>query len=204
VLDAVPLSATGIGLDSDFAAITHGRSLAKGRGRTERVELRHADARTESPARADAGICIGASQIWGPPVEEAQPLDYAAALTALRARVPHGGRVLYGESIWSQPPTPQATAPLAGRDDEYVTLPELLELAVRHGFAPVQVHDASLDEWDHLESGYSARYARWLAAHDADHADSGEVPQRAARQRSAYYSGYRGTLGFAHLALIAV
>lgn len=85
---------------------------------------------------------------------------------------------VHGESIWSQPPTPRATASLVGRD-EYVTLPELLELAVANGFAPLQVHEASRDEWDTFESGYSAAYARWLADHDADHEDRGEVKQRA-------------------------
>ncbi len=125
-------------------------------------------------------------------------------LSALRALVPRGGRVLYGESIWSQPPTPAATAPLAGRDDEYVTLPELLELTVARGFAPLQVHEATQDEWDHFESGYSARYARWLAHHDTDHPERGEVLQRAAQQRSAYFRGYRGILGLAYLGLVAV
>lgn len=137
-------------------------------------------------------------------MDDAQPLDHAAALSALRALVPPGSRVLHGESICSQPPTPRATAPLAGRADEYVTLPELLELAVAHGFAPVQVHEASQDEWDTFESGYSACYARWLATHDADHANGAEVQQWAARQRSAYFHGYRGVLGLAYLGLVAV
>lgn len=203
VLDAVP-AATGIGVDTDLQAITYGRGLAKTRGTSGRVELRCADARTGSPAAADAVICIGASQIWGPPVADAQPLDYAAALNALRALVPRGVRVLYGESIWSQPPTPAATAPLAGRDDEHVTLPELLELTVARGFAPLQVHEATQDEWDHFESGHSARYARWLAHHDTDHPDRGEVLQRATQQRAAYLRGYRGILGLAYLGLVAV
>lgn len=203
VLDAVP-SATGIGVDTNADAITHGLDLADSRGMAGRVELHCADARTGSPEAADAVICIGASQIWGPPVEDAQPLDYTAALSALRALVPRGSRVLYGESIWSQPPTPAATAPLAGRADEHVTLPELLELAADHGFAPLQVHEASLDEWDAFESGYSARYARWLAHNDADHPDRDEVLQRAAQQRSSYFGGYRGVLGLAYLGLIAV
>lgn len=39
VLDAVP-SATGIGVDADPAAITHGHSLAESRATAGRVELR--------------------------------------------------------------------------------------------------------------------------------------------------------------------
>lgn len=118
--------------------------------------------------------------------------------------MPRGGRVVHGESIWSQPPTPAATAPLAGRDDEHVSLPELLELAVDHGFAPVAVHETSQDEWDVFESGYAARYARWLASHDVDHPGRVEVLRRAARQRFACFGGYRGILGMAYLGLVAV
>lgn len=196
-------SVTGIGVDTDMKAITHGRSLAMSRGLSGRVELRCADVRTDSPTTADAVFCIGASHIWGPPVEQAQPLDYAAALRALRATVSGGGRVVYGESIWSRPPTPQAIAALAGRDDEYIPLSELIALAVQHGFAVEHVHEASQQEWDFFEAGHSVRYTRWLANHESDHTDVDEVRQRAERQRSDYIEGYRGVLGFAYFGLIA-
>lgn len=203
VLEAVP-AAHGVGVDSKQTSIDHGRDLAVRRGLAERVQLHCADARTHAPAAADAVICVGASQIWGPPVEQAQPLDYSAALSALRDLVPRAGRVLYAESIWTQPPTPVAIAPLAGRVDELVTLPELLEIVAGHGFAPLQVHQADLDEWDVFESGYAAPYARWLVTHDRDDPDAEEVRQRAANQRSAYFGGYRGIFGFAYLGLIAI
>ena len=179
VLEAVP-AARGVGVDSGQGSIEHGRALAARRGLAERAELRCADARTGAPEKADAVICAGASQIWGPPVEAAQPLDYSAALSALRDLVPRGGRVLYAESIWTKPPTPAAIAPLAGREDELVTLPELLEIAAGHGFAPLQVGQADLDEWDVFESGYAAPYARWLATHAPDDPDAGEVRRLAA------------------------
>ena len=131
-------------------------------------------------------------------------MPYAAALAALRSLVHRGGRVVYGDGIWSRPPTPAAVAPLAGRDDEFRTLGEVAELAVEAGFAPLAVHEASLDEWDVFESGYAAGYARWLAEHDADDPEADEVRELAERQRSAYFSGYRGMLGLGYLELLAV
>ena len=202
VLAASP-SSRGRGADLDLGAIEHARSEAQRRGLASRVELADVDAR-ELAGPADAVLCIGSSQVWGPPVDDAQPLDYAAALTALRALVPRGGRVVYGEGIWSRPPTPAAVAPLAGRDDEFVMLPALLEMVAAAGFMPVQVHEASVDEWDEFESGYAARYARWLADHGPEHPDADEVRARAARQRAAYFDGYRGVLGMAYLCLVAV
>lgn len=205
-LSAVPDS-LGIGIDRDIAAIEHGTALAADRGLDDRVTLIAGDASVEASQRADAVICIGASQIWDPtfgdgPITE--PLDYRRALTALRGLVPRGGRVVYGEAIWSTTPTAAAIAPLAGRLDEFVPLADLVEIVVECGFVPMAVHEADLDEWDTFESGISACYARWLAGHDTNDPDSEDVRQRAQRQRVAYLHGYRGVLGMAYLELLAI
>ena len=135
VLERAP-DAIGEGVDLDAVAIAHGQALADSRGLTDRVDLRVSDA-LDLQGGWDRVVCIGASQVWGAPVEELQPLPYAAALAALRALVPRGGRLVYGDGIWSRPPTPAAVAPLAGRDDEFRTLGEVAELAVEAGFAPL-------------------------------------------------------------------
>ncbi|HEY3504604.1 MAG TPA: class I SAM-dependent methyltransferase [Actinocatenispora sp.] len=203
VVEAAP-KATGLGLDLDADAVGHGRRLAERRGLDQRVRLVVGNARDELPARVDAAICIGATQVWGEEGRTDLPIDYRSALRALRSAVEPGGRVVYGEGVWSAEPTEAAAAPLAGRLDEFVRLPELLDLAVAEGFRPVQVHEATLDEWDEFESGYSACYARWLATHPADHPHADEVRRRADRQRAAYLRGYRGVLGLAYLGLLAV
>lgn len=196
--------AVGVGIDTNEVAIEHGRRLASQRELASRVELICGDVKDHAPGRADAAICIGASQIWGPPVEENQPLDYSSALAAIRSMVEPGARVVYGEGIWSRPPTAEAVAPLSGRLDELVSIAELVELAVANGFMPMAVHEANLDEWDEFESGYSACYARWLADNGSAHPDAAEVHALAAQQRASYFGGYRRTLGLAYLALIAV
>lgn len=203
VLATAP-DAHGVGVDLDEPSIEHGRDLAGARGVLDRLTLIVGDADTHARGPADAVVCIGASQAWGPPGDNTQPLNYGAALAAIRSLVPRGASVVYGEGIWSRPPTAAAVAPLSGRLDELVSLAELIELAVAHGFLPVAVHEASIDEWDEFESGYSACYATWLAEHDTAHPDAAEVRARAARQRAAYYGGYRGTMGMAYLALRAV
>jgi cyclopropane fatty-acyl-phospholipid synthase-like methyltransferase len=202
VLAAAP-AATGLGLDLDEASLDHAREDAVRRGLEGRVRFEARDAR-EASGPFDAVTCIGASQIWGPDAQEGQPLDYASALEALRALLPRGGRLVYGEGIWSTPPTPAATAPLAGRDDEYVALGTLVALAERLGFAVLAAHEASRDEWDRFESGYTAGYAHWLAAHPADHPEAAEVSALAVRQHASYFGGYRGILGLAYLHLVAL
>jgi hypothetical protein len=203
ILAAAP-RATGRGVDLDAEAIAEARRRATARGLEARVAFDAADARSALPASAQGAVCIGASQVWGPPVEACEPLDYRAALSALRARVARGSPVVYGEGIWSATPTPAAVAPLAGRRDEFAMLPDLLDMARECGFAIVQVHEATQDEWDAFESGFAARHARWLRAHPADHPQATEVRERARRQHDGYFRGYRGVLGMAYLALFAV
>jgi SAM-dependent methyltransferase len=202
VLEAAP-HARGLGVDLDEESLAAARERAVRRGLGDRAVFEARDAK-ETPGPFDAVTCIGASQIWGPDVSEARPLDYTAALTALRSLLRRGGRLVYGEGIWSRPPTPAATAPLSGRDDEYVALGPLVGLAEAAGFAVVAAHEASLDEWDAFESGFTAGYAHWLAEHDSDDPDAEEVRGLAARQHTSYLEGYRGVLGLAYLELVAV
>lgn len=203
VLQVSP-DAKGIGIDLNHSSIEHARILARARGVDDRLSLIAGDVKEHLPRWSEAVVCIGASQIWGPPVEAKMPLDYRSALHAIREKVKPGSPVVYGEGIWAATPTPEAVAPLGGRLDEYVFLPDLLDIARDAGFAAVQVHQASLDEWDAFESGFAARYARWLANNPADHPDAPGVRERLERQRDAYFRGYRSILGMAYLAMFAV
>ncbi|HEY6566306.1 MAG TPA: class I SAM-dependent methyltransferase [Actinomycetota bacterium] len=202
VIETAP-SASGLGIDLDEESLAHARRAAETRGLAGRATFEARDARGAS-GPFDAVICIGASQIWGPDVEEAQPLDYAAALSALRAMLPRGGRLVYGEGIWSAPPTPAAVAPLSGRSDEFVTLGQLVPLAESTGFGVMGAHEASLDEWDVFESGFTAGWVRWLASHEPDDQEADEVRALVTRQHAAYLEGYRGILGLAYLHLVAL
>lgn len=194
----------GIGVDTSAEAIARARRAADERGLAGRSTLIVGDAKSDSPRNAGSAICIGASQAWAADSTARDlPLDYGRALRSLRNLVSRQGRVVYGEAVWSSPPTAEAIAPLAGRVDEFVSLADLVEIAVSCGLMPVAFHEATQDEWDLFESGYSAHYATWLAGHAPDHPDAPEVRSLARRQRMANLSGYRGVLGMAYLELIA-
>jgi SAM-dependent methyltransferase len=194
----------GVGMDADAASIAHGRDTAIERGVADRIELQVGDALELMPGNADAVICIGASHIWGPHTEELHPIDYGTALRAIRGLLEVGAPAVYGEAIWSQNPSPSAVAALGGMADEFVRLPELLEIVADAGFVPVRTHEASLDEWDRFESGFMAGYARWLAEHPSDHPDAQEVNDKLTGHRDRYFNGYRATMGMAYLQLLAV
>ncbi|ROR90778.1 methyltransferase family protein [Nocardioides aurantiacus] len=203
VLEAAP-RARGVGVDLDADRVAEGRSRASARGLGDRVDLVAGPGREVAPGPVEALLVLGSSQVWGPDVEEGLPLDYAAALRAMRGHVVPGARVLYAEAVWSAPPTPAAVAPLSGRDDEFLAPAALAALVADHGFSVRSVEEADLEEWDAFESGFVARQERWLAAHPADHPGAVEVAAAAHSQRTAYAEGYRGVLGFAFLRLVAV
>ncbi len=200
VLEANP-ALTGTGVDLSQEDISHARSLAHGRGIQDRVNLVVGDAAKTAPARADGALCLGSSHVWG--TEGAVDMDYPAALTALRDLVPRGGRVVYGEGIWTQPPTDDAIRPLGGSPTEYKSLPDLVDTVVEHGFRPFGISTATLDEWDAFESGYGRGYEKWLTSHDTSHPDYPRVLDRADQHREAWLRGYRGILGMAYLQLVA-
>ncbi|MFJ3956070.1 SAM-dependent methyltransferase [Arthrobacter sp. NPDC090010] len=200
VLTSTP-TARGRGVDRASTFIDRARQQALSRGLSDRVTFEAMPGLEAEDRPADAVICIGASQIWGPPVEAAQPLDYAAALRALRTLVLPGGRLVYGEAIWSAPPHPAATAPLSGRDDEFLTKDALLAQIRAAGFDVVDDAQASIQEWDAFEAGYRDGYTRWLEAHDADHPAAEQVRRQYEEQRAAYEDGYRGVLGMAYFCL---
>lgn len=196
------LSAVGIDLDPD--TIQHGIDRATARGVGDRLQLLVGDAKDLLPSEIGAVFSIGAGHVWGPPLEEGQPLDYRAALANIRAHVDRSDPVVFGDGIWTAPPTPAAIAPLGGRTDEFVFLPQLVDIAVDSGFEVFGIHQADLDEWDRFESGFTAGYVRWLASHPPDHPQAGVVRDRLRAMQGRYLNGYRGILGFAYLQLIAV
>jgi cyclopropane fatty-acyl-phospholipid synthase-like methyltransferase len=202
VLEAQPGS-KGLGIDLDEGAIARGRVMARERGVIDRLTLIAGDVKANLPQTVDAVLCVGASQIWGPAVEQNSPLDYRSALQALRAVLKPGSPAVYGEGIWTAAPTADAVAPLAGRVDEFVFLPELLDIVRECGFVVMRTHQATLDEWDAFESGYTARYARWLAENPAAHPEAPAVRERMRAQGNAYFRGYRGVLGMAYFELLA-
>ncbi|UYM07653.1 SAM-dependent methyltransferase [Solicola gregarius] len=194
---------TGVGIDLDGEAIAHGRKLAAARGLADRVALVAGDGRTSAPRTPAAVISIGASQIWRRDSDD-ERLPYASALAGLRALVDRDAHVVFGDGIWSVPPTREATAALGGPEDEMVDLANLVDFAEEAGFMPMAIGEASVDEWDEFESGFTACYTRWVSEHPPDHPDADEARSRARRQRDAYLRGYRGVLGLAYLQLVAV
>ncbi|WP_189153701.1 SAM-dependent methyltransferase [Lentzea pudingi] len=197
-LEAAP-TATGTGVDRNAVDIAHAQANADTRGLTARVSFQVADVTEWQPARqADALIVNGATQVFG-----GDPLDHTVnALTAAKQLLRPGGRFLLGEGFWEREPTDAHLAAMPIPRGQYVSLADLVDLALSHGFRPLAVEQASLDEWDIFENAHGLAWERWLRANPtSEHAE--EIRSRADRQRNIRLRGWRGTMGLAYLILQA-
>jgi len=183
---AAPGGASGTGVDSDESLLERGRALAAGRGLEGMVEFVSARAE-EWDGVADRLLCVGASHAWG---------GSAVALEALYRRAKPGGRLLFGDGCWEQPPTAAA----ARLFDEVLSLEAFVAAASAAGWRVLSLTTADQREWDDFESTWRAGREEWLLARPGS--SQAAQQHRALDDRLAeYLSVYRGVLGFCYLIL---
>jgi cyclopropane fatty-acyl-phospholipid synthase-like methyltransferase len=175
------------GVDTDAAALTHGRELARERGLDHLVDFVEQDV-TAWRGTADRAICIGSSHAFG---------GTQAALNALAQLVPHGGRLLFADSCWASSPSPAATEIFG---EQVRSLPDLLETCRAQGWRVIHMSTADQREWDDFESTFRAGRQEWLLAH-GDDPRAAEVRDWLDTRERQYVQAYRGILGFAYLIL---
>ena len=130
----------------------------------------------------------------------AQPLDYAAALSGMRDRVRRGGRVVYGDGIWSRSPTPEAdrSPRRAGRRVRLAS-PSWSTSPSSTGSPRSPYRRPAWRSGTRSSPASPRGYATWLAAHEPDHPDADEV--RAAGQRGSATPTSAATAASSGLAL---
>jgi hypothetical protein len=84
--------------------------------------------------------------------------------------------------------------------DEFLSIADLVDVAVAAGFRPLRIETATRGEWEEFESGYAAGPEAWLLA-NGNHPDADEVRAKLDAHRSIWLRGHRDALGFAYLTL---
>lgn len=178
---------TGVGVDTDDAALARGRTLAAGRSLDKHVTFVKGEAAAwQEPA--DRVLCIGAAHAFG---------GTAGALKALADFVRPGGRLLFGDGYWERPPTSEA-AEIFG--DETMPLADLIEHARGLGWRVLHFSTADQREWDDFEASWRAGRQEWLLDHPED-PRAAEVREELDARLREYVSTYRGILGLAYFVL---
>lgn len=192
LLRAAARGAIAHGIDQDAAAIAHGQALAAARNLT--VTLEAGDASTWQ-GTADVLIVTGSTHLWG------GDHHTETTLRTAHAALPVGGRLLLGEGFWEHPPSEAQLAAMPITLDEYGTLPDLVDLALSHGYRLHYLTQATLDDWDDFQSRHALGWERWLAA-NPDHPEAASVRSKADTHRDYWLRGWRGVLGLAYLVLV--
>jgi SAM-dependent methyltransferase len=177
----------GVGVDTAQWALARGRAEAIELGVSDRVVFTADDASAWSKP-ADRVICVGASHAWGGTVQ---------ALQSLSDLVRPGGRILFGDGYWHQPPTSAATE-MFGED--IVPLSTLANEALRAGWRILHLSTADQREWDEFESTWRAGREQWSLS-NPDDPRTHEVRAKLDQRLSEYLTVYRGVLGFVYLVL---
>jgi ubiquinone/menaquinone biosynthesis C-methylase UbiE len=179
--------AHGTGVDHADWAVERGRESAADRGLSARVTFVPADSSTWTDP-SDRVLCIGASHAWG---------GTAPALQRLRSVVRPGGRLVFGDGFWAEPPSPAATA-LFGED--VPGLGALVDEAIQAGWRVLDLSTADQREWDDFESNWRSGREQWLQSYPHDPRGR-EVRAKLDARLREYVTVYRGALGFAYLVL---
>lgn len=180
-------SALGVGVDTDAAAIERGRALAVECGLDGRVRfVNGAAAQWQDPA--DRVLCVGAAHAWG---------GTESALTSLRPLIRPGGRLLFADGCWAQPPT-EAAAAMFGSD--VLGLVDVVAAATGVGWRVLDLSTADQREWDEFEATWRLGREEWLLANPTDD-EAAAVRVELDALLTEYVGGYRGVLGFCYLIL---
>ena len=184
-LEAAP-GARGVGVDTSGPALEQARGRAAARGLADRAVFEQADAAAYEGDGFDAVLCVGATHAFG---------GLTATLSAVRAHLRPGGRVLLGEGFWDGEPTPQAMSALGAGPNELPGLAELVETVHAAGYEPGYGHVSSAEEWDDYEWSWTGSLTEW-ALTEATGADRESALAMAGTHREEWLDGYRGQLGF--------
>jgi cyclopropane fatty-acyl-phospholipid synthase-like methyltransferase len=182
-----PGQASGIGVDTDAAALGRARRLARERHLDHRVQFTEASV-ADWGGTADQVLCVGAAHAFG---------GTRSALTALAQVVPPGGRLLFGDAFWEDVPSAAATEIFG---ELLLGLPPFLEECRAAGWRVIHLSTADQREWDDFESTFRAGRQEWLLAHGDDSRAAGVRDWLDTRERE-YAGVYRQVLGFVYLIL---
>jgi SAM-dependent methyltransferase len=172
-----------LGIEKLPAFADEGRARNAAAGLDELIEIQTADAAEVplEPEGWDAGLCLGASFVWGTMAEAAPELARA---------VRPGGFVAIGEPFWRDSPSPDT------QWGEYVDLPQTVERFEQAGLALTGLIASSDDDWDRYESLHWRAVEEWLAAHPDDPI-APAFRRRHESSRRDYVQSQRALLGWA-------
>lgn len=181
--------ASGVGIDRSPYAIKRAREESQRRGTDKHVVFFHQDGGEyfAPPASFDMTMCLGASFVFQ---------GYRGTLRALARMVRPGGLVLVGEPYWIREPAPEYLTALETTRATFGTHAENVRAGEQEGLTPIYTCCSTAQDFDRYEGLQWRAAHRWAREHPDD-PDVVEVLSRVGRDRDAYLTHGRDTLGWA-------
>jgi SAM-dependent methyltransferase len=177
------LGGIGIGIEFNPSFATDAAS------RNPRAQIYEREAReclTQLNATPDLIVCNGASQAIGTRQE---------AIETLAKLLPRGGRLLFGDGYWRQPPCVDYLAFLGCDKSEMTSFEEMEAAGEPFGLECIGSRESTLADWNSYENSYFRSMIAWCDAHPED-PDEPAFRERMTGWRDAYVKWGRDTLGF--------
>ena len=179
------ISGTGVDISEQFCetAIT----MIKERSLDDRIEIVVANGSEYMTDEIyDAGLCIGATFIWG---------GFKETIQAMKKYVKPEGKLAIGEVYWLKSDIPQeylnGSAP-PGTLYEH----EILQVSNEEGYDIEYMVRASLDDWDRYNTGNWRGMVRWIND-NPEHPERQDVIDRLRKNQDDYLRYEREYLGWA-------
>ncbi len=179
------ISGTGVDLSKPFCE--KARNKIKEKKLDDRIKIELANGREYTTNEIfDAGLCIGATFIWG---------GFRETVQALKKFVQPAGKLAIGEPHWLKGNIPQeylnGSAP-PGTLYEH----EILQISNEEGYDIEYMVRASLDDWDRYNAGNWRGLVRWIND-NPDHPDRQDVINRLRKDQDDYLRYEREYIGWA-------
>jgi len=180
------ISGTGVDISEQFCQTA--RNKITERNLDSRIDIVQANGNEYTPNdnNYDAGLCIGATFIWG---------GFQPTIQGLKQSVKSDGRLVIGEPYWLKSEIPQAyidSAAAPGTLHEH----EILQISNQEGYDIEDMVSASQDDWDRYNAGNWRGLIRWIND-NPDHPERQDVLNRLRKNQDDYLRYEREYLGWA-------
>ncbi|MQA85771.1 MAG: methyltransferase domain-containing protein [Streptosporangiales bacterium] len=151
----------GVGVDLSEVFLAAARERADDLGVASRVTLVPGDAAAypAEPTGYDVVACIGATWIGG---------GLVGTIELMKPALRDGGLLLVGEPYWIDAPPPEAYRALGAGEEDFTSLPGMLDRFEAAGVELVEMVLADGDSWDRYVAAQWMTLSDWLRAHPED------------------------------------
>lgn len=179
------ISGTGVDISQQFCEKARKKIRERKLDKHIKIVLANGSEYT-SDERYDAGLCIGATFIWG---------GFRETVQALKKYVKPAGKLAIGEPYWLKGDIPQeyldGSAP-PGTLYEH----EILQISNDEGYDIEYMVRSSLDDWDRYNAGNWRGLLRWIND-NPDHPERKDILDRLRKNQDDYLRYEREYLGWA-------